>query len=94
MSAIVTDVVCHVIMDVRYVLRRVAMDVSANTHTCVLDDCGDVRLDITADIPRKRFYGDEGPSLADIIADTSPTTCGCMPGCPSTRMERAITDDP
>jgi hypothetical protein len=51
-------------MDVGYVLCRVAMDVSENTHSCTADAYGDARWDIL-----ENNVGEAGSFFADVIAD-------------------------
>jgi hypothetical protein len=74
------------------VLDSVKVDVSAKTPYFMTDVCGDVWWDIPVDIHEDND-GDAGPFVADIIADTSRTTCKCSSGssCPSS--ERDTTGD-
>ena len=74
------------------VLDRVTVDVSAKTPYCITDVCGDVWWDILVDIYEDND-GDVGSYVADVIADTSRTTCKCPPGCSSPRSDRDIRDD-
>jgi hypothetical protein len=74
------------------VLDYATVDVSAKTPYCMTDVCGDVWWDILVDIYEDND-GEAGPSVADVIANTSRITCQCRPGCSSPRSERDIKDD-
>ena len=83
---------CAVIADVSDVLYRVIVDVSAKTSCSIRKVVADVWWDIPLDIHEYNVR-DAGPIVADVVADMSPTTYKCLPGCHSTRSECAITDD-